>query len=221
MNNINRIDWRNHFVAFISTLLGIFIAFQLEDWRESRAEQNKVKHTFLSIKFEIEGNLTIYKTNVTKIRDFLEYIDFILNHSNDDKLIMKTLDYDVYKTKYPDRFEHVKLIRQLNDSLSEYTSSINVDFIPLTGISTSNWEAAKSTGVLTLADASRVADLTYIYEWIYKDLGFTDSDFFKYFVSNEEKFMDLSQITTNYKRLADIYEYKLDKIESKLATISW
>ena len=84
---------------------------------------------------------------------------------------MKTSDYDLYKRKHTDRFENVELIRHLNDSLSEYTSDMRVDFIPLTGISTSNWEAAKSTGVLTTADASKVSALTYIYGWTYKDLG--------------------------------------------------
>jgi hypothetical protein len=218
---MNRIDWRNHFVAFISTLLGIFIAFQLEDWRETRAEKERVKITFQSIKFEIEENLRIYQTNVTQIRDLLEYVDFILSHSTGDKLVMKTTDYNLYQAKYPDRFEYVKLIRNLNDSLSEYTGNLSVDFMPLTGISTSNWEAAKSTGVLTLAEPTKVADLTYIYEWTYKDLGFVDSDFFKFFISNDEKFTDLEQMISNYKRLADIYEYKLNKIDSKLKTISW
>ncbi len=218
---MNRIDWRNHFVAFISTLFGIFIAFQLEDWRESRVEKERMKITFQSIKFEIEENLRIYRTNVTQIRDFLEYVDFILSHSKGDKLVMKATDYSFYQSKYPDRFEYVKLIRNLNDSLSEYTSDLRVDFIPLTGISTSNWDAAKSTGVLTLAEPTKVSDLTYIYEWTYKDLGFADSDFFENFVANDEKFTDLGHMISNYKRLADIYEYKLDKIDSKMKAISW
>lgn len=218
---MNKIDWKNHFVAFISTLFGIFIAFQLEDWRESRSEKERLKITFHSIKFEIEENLRIYRTNVTQIRDFLKYVDFILSHSKGDKLVMKTTDYSFYQTKYPSRFEYVKLIRNLNDSLSEYTGDLHVDFIPLTGISTSNWDAAKSTGVLTLAEPRMVSDLTYIYEWTYKDLGFVDSDFFKFFISNDEKFTDVDQMISNYKRLADIYEYKLNKIDSKLKTITW
>jgi len=78
MDKSNKIDWRNHFVAFISTLLGIYIAFQLEDWRESKAERDKVKTTFSSIRFEVEENVKIYKTNIKQIRDFLEYVDFIL-----------------------------------------------------------------------------------------------------------------------------------------------
>lgn len=221
MGRVNQIDWRNHFVAFISTLLGIFIAFQLEDWRESRAERSKVETALLSIKFEVEENVKIYKTNVKQIRDFLEYVDFVLSHSHGDKLIMTTSDYNSYSNKHPDRFREVKLTRHLSDSLNEYTASVKVDIMPLTGISTSSWEAAKSTGVLTVVDASKVSDLTYIYEWTYKDLGFTDSDFFEYFVSNQEKFTEVGQMTSNYRRLADIYEYKLKKIESRLTAISW
>ena len=219
---MNRIDWRNHFVAFISTLFGIFIAFQLEDWRETQAEHERLKVTFQSLKFEIEENIKIYRTNINQIRDFLDYVDFILSHNKgNSKLTINPADYEAYKAKYPDRFEDVKFIRSLNDTLNEYTSSLNVDFIPLTGISTSTWEAAKSTGVLTIAEPARVSDLTYIYEWTYKDLGFTDSDFFEYFISNDKKFTNLDQMIINYKRLADIYEYKLKKIENKFATTTW
>jgi hypothetical protein len=218
---MNKIDWRNHLVAFLSTLLGIFIAFQLEDWRDSRAEREKVQNVILSLKYEVEENVRIYRTNVTETRDFLTYLDFVLTHLRGDKLVVGPSDYAALKEKYPSRFEDVKLIRHLNDTLSEYTASINVDFLPLTGISTSNWEAAKSTGVLAMADASKVAALTYVYEWTYKDLGFSDSDFFKYFILNDKKFMDLSQMAINYRRLADIYEYKLGKIEAGLVRISW
>lgn len=41
---MSKIDWRNHFVAFLSALLGIFIAFQLENWREGRIERERVSY---------------------------------------------------------------------------------------------------------------------------------------------------------------------------------
>jgi len=38
-NRIDKIDWLNHMIAFLSALLGIVIAFQLEDFQEDQKAQ--------------------------------------------------------------------------------------------------------------------------------------------------------------------------------------
>lgn len=39
----SKIDWVNHLIAFLSALLGILIAFQLEDYQEKQQEKEKLQ----------------------------------------------------------------------------------------------------------------------------------------------------------------------------------
>ncbi|HEX2548609.1 MAG TPA: hypothetical protein VHM20_02185 [Gammaproteobacteria bacterium] len=66
MSTLNRfrIDWINHSIGFLSALLGIYIAFRLENYREEEKEKQKVKIVKSALKKEIEDNLKIYKTNI-------------------------------------------------------------------------------------------------------------------------------------------------------------
>ena len=71
-DRIVKIDWLNHFIAFLSALFGILIAFQLEDYRDDQKEKEELQITLNAIKKEIENNQKIYRTNVKTLSDFLD-----------------------------------------------------------------------------------------------------------------------------------------------------
>ena len=73
---MHKIDWRNHFVAFLSALLGILIAFQLEDYSDNKQKEEELEIIIKSIKVEIQNNLGIYETNVRRLSEWLEYYSF-------------------------------------------------------------------------------------------------------------------------------------------------
>ena len=71
-NILNNIDWSNHIVAFFSALLGILIAFQLQDYQDDQKEEEELQITLEAIKKEIENNQNIYRTNIKTLTDFLD-----------------------------------------------------------------------------------------------------------------------------------------------------
>ncbi|MBK7651827.1 MAG: hypothetical protein IPJ20_15385 [Flammeovirgaceae bacterium] len=78
-----RLDWANHLMGFFSAILGIYIAFGLENYREKNNEKEKVEIAKQAIKKEIEDNLSIYKDNIDKISSWLEYMNFCDKKRND------------------------------------------------------------------------------------------------------------------------------------------
>ncbi len=80
------IDWHNHTITFISTIIGILIAFQLEDWRENREEQVKIDKAEVSLFNELERNKVGLESIIKVNKDWLLYADFILSHTYDDHL---------------------------------------------------------------------------------------------------------------------------------------
>lgn len=52
----HRVDWMNHLIGLISVMVGILIAFWLEDYRETKKEQRLIESFLTSIKSEIQDN---------------------------------------------------------------------------------------------------------------------------------------------------------------------
>lgn len=220
-NSILKIDWQNHFVAFISTLLGIFIAFQLDDWNEEIKQKREIKLTLDAIKKEIEANMEIFNANAA-LSEFVDYIEFVRNRTNaKGEFVVSKSELKPYKKKFPEKFDRLKLLRVTSDTLLVYQSNFTIDIIPKLGISTNNWEAAKASGVLNLIDHSQVAVLTAIYDWTDKDLGFNESEFYKRNLIKENEITDLIEMTKDYSKVARVSEYKLRMIKNAYESIVW
>jgi len=96
-----------------------------------------------------------------------------------------------------------------------------MDVIPKSGISTSSWEAAKSSGVLSSLDHSRMTELTKIYDWINKDLGINDAEVLRNAIGFGEEFSNLDNILHDYKEIAGVYGFKLREIDRHYKAIEW
>lgn len=53
---MRKIDWPNHLVGFFSALFGILIAFELDEWKESRKEEKIAANAFIRLQQEIVIN---------------------------------------------------------------------------------------------------------------------------------------------------------------------
>lgn len=223
MSNL-KIDWVNHLIGFLTALVGIVIAFQLDDWQERSREEEKLKVTLQAIKAEIDNNREIYKNDVANLSGWLEYWTFMRSRDEDNngEMIAAEREIIAMKEKHPTRFEGVKLIKKYSDSLGVYGPLLaRVDVIPKSGISTSSWEAAKSSGVLNSLDHSRMTELTKIYDWINKDLGINDADVIRNTIAFDAEFSNLDKILHDYKMITQVYSYKLDQIDKHYQTIDW
>jgi len=217
-NRINKIDWLNHMIAFLSALLGIVIAFQLEDFQEDQKAQEDLQITLIAIKKEVENNQSIYRTNIETLSEFLDYIS-VLEDKNDKEYRINKNKFDKIKSKSPDRFADWKLKRQENDSTLIF-EPFDIDVpAPETGISTSSWKAGIYSGILNRLDHSNLSKLTHIYEWIEKDIGLNEVEFLENVVM--EKFHDIDIIVNYYTRLTKIQQMKLGIVSDYYDQIEW
>jgi hypothetical protein len=218
----SRIDWHNHLVAFVSTLLGIFIAFQLEDWQEQRKSKESLAIVLEAIKQEVQSNVRIYQNNVTRLSEFLAYQDFYEKHSDEKGNIITTqVSMAALMQNHQHRLNDVKITRALNDSINIYSgAALKFDIIPETGVSTVSWQAATSSGLLTALDHETLSQLIDIYGWIERDMGMSESQFYHKAIGISE-FDDFNQIISNYKHVVRNTEFKLARIEKPLKRLKW
>ena len=224
-NKLSNIDWSNHIVAFFSALLGILIAFQLQDYQDDQKEEEELQITLEAIKNEIENNQNIYRTNIKTLTNFLEFyetIDFVVTEFefDDGEVAVSKDKFEKMKLESPDRFDDWKLKRQQNDSTLIFESfDINIPGYEVI-ISTSSWQAGLYSGVLNRLDHSRLSKLTHIYKWIEKDIGLNEGEFWEDQFS-DKLFGDLNLIVTYYKRLNKIQQMKLSIVSNYYDQIEW
>lgn len=220
-----RIDWINQLIGFLGAVVGIFIAFQLSDWQERSREEEKVKIALAAIKSEIDDNMGIYKRDITLLSNWLEYWDFVGGNQPEFNGQLKATEkkMELMRKNHPKRLDSAKFIKKYKDSINIYsTGAIMIDVTVESGISTSSWEAAKSSGVLNSLDHTRMTQLTKIYDWINKDLGIDDADVIRRNADFESPgFSDVSNLTHDYGMITRVYDFKLDRIEKVYQKIDW
>lgn len=219
-NQSGNIEWGNHFVSFLSALMGIFIALQLEDWRENRAETVRANEALASIKAELDSNIALYSYNIHGLKEQAECLKFFRTHEDKGFLLATPQDFEAMKNKYPRRFQF-KLAGKVNDSLYRYEGEPKVDFLPNSGFSVSAWHSAEVSGTIRVFSQDKTSALTYMYDWIAKDLGFSDAEFFARIISSYGTISDIREVERNYTLLAEIYEFKLRKIQERYKNLSW
>lgn len=221
MKNL-KIDWVNHLIGFLTALVGIIIAFQLDDWQERNREKEKLRITLQSIKAEIDNNMEIYRSD--SLSTWLEHWDFIKSHDedNNDEIIATEKEMNLMRAKHPTRFDEMKFIKKYRDSLNVYGGPqiIKFDVMPKAGISTSSWDAAKSSDALRSLDHARMTELTNIYDWINKDLGITDADVIRSVAGFDTDF-GIDKILHDYRMITNVYGFKLRQIERHYQIIDW
>ena len=217
----SRIDWKNHIIAFFSALLGILIAFQLEDYRDDRQEKEKLAVTLYAIKKEIESNRIIYQTNIAKLSDFLEYFELRALTNEKGELKLNRAKFEKMKVKRSDRFRNWILLKQQNDSTSIFDThwEFTIDTAPETGVSTSSWQAGLYEGVLNRLDNNTLSQLTQIYEWIGKDIGLNEREFYENAVFSDTT--KIEPLIHYYKKIVAVYQLKLGMINKYYNQIDW
>lgn len=214
------VDWGNHFVSFLSALLGIFIALQLEEWREVRSEVLRANEAMAAIKAEVDSNIALYRYNIQGLKGQAECLKFFRSHESEGYLFASPKEFEAMKRKYPKRFQF-RMMEKVNDSLCRYEGEPRVDFLPNSGFSSSAWHSAEISGVLPQFGQEKISALTFIYDWVNKDLGFSDAEFFARIISRYGTISDIREVERNYSLLAEIYEFKLKNIQERYNKLDW
>ena len=157
-----KIEWLNHFVGFVSVVLGVLMAFWLNSWNESRKESGSIETALRNIKNEIERNQTGMDSILAKNkrqRDMLEeYLEFI--------------DEDM-KVKVP-KEQLNPLVEKYSDFLSAdgMGVKINLDLLQLSEVA---WVTTHRTGILAAIDFELAFTLESTYDLQEKVNSFDDT----------------------------------------------
>jgi len=158
-----KVDWPNHLIGFFSALFGILIAFELDQWRETKNNHEDARNAFDKIKQEIQINKNALhetlKTNL-KLIDVLE--EKLLPHVNDQ------LEYTGSVKEAKALNAEVKPIGKivLDDTTATAVKSpvlINMGSLLHPTLHNSAWESAKATGVINYIAYEKVLSISYVY----------------------------------------------------------
>jgi hypothetical protein len=201
------IDWHNHVITFISTIIGILIAFQLEDWRESREEQIKINKAELSLINELERNKVGLENIIKQNKHWLSYADFIFSHTYDDHLACTPQELDSISQAHPGRFVRSSFVKALDKTTNLYQMDFKVDVSFIFQIETATWEAVKSSGTLNYIEQGNVFWYVKTYKELERRLSTLDER------ELMEKLENYGSTITLYNLVVDQtrgYEIKLD-----------
>lgn len=224
---MERIEWKNHIVAFLSALFGIIIAFQLEDYRETSEQKDRLDKAYQLVISEIESNISIYQNNVTNINDFLAYHQSIFELAK-GRIDTSIITLDTYHSITSDTTKNYRFANynvQIRNESVYITRKPEVhnfddfysDVLPKTGISTSAWESSINSGVFSQLSQSDFNNLTKIYNWINNRLGRNVNAFFEYGINidergNEREYDNIEIMLKNYKVISKVQAFKLGRI---------
>ena len=222
------IDWKNHLIAFLSALLGILIAFQLEDYRSRQNDLDNLDIAMSSIKNEIENNLAIYKSNTELLNDWLDYYSLseLVNQNNEVTVSKPRYQELSNNPNQKDRYENWVVVVETNDSvtLNVPENGPLIDFLPATDISTSSWYAAINSGLLTRVDNNVLNKLTSIYQWTEKDFGLDELDLFQLPINSEVSNTEedsIDELVEYFKKLHAIHSWKHRMILPIFEDLEW
>lgn len=218
---LTSIDWLNHTIAFLSALIGIFIAFQLEDYQDNRQEEKNARVTLDAIKTEIEQNMSIYQANIETLSEWLRYYRLTQTWKNGEIRVGK-VEFEKMKSQATNRFRNWQLKGTENDTVVVLTvpsGEFFIDVAPETGISTSSWQAGLYSGALNRVHNEQLAKLNHIYEWTTKDIGLNEREFYQGLLSDE--FDNIDRMIEFYTMVVHVSEMKLSRIKLYYDQIKW
>lgn len=217
-----KIGWINHLIGFVSVLLGIFIAFQLNNWQQNASQRKNINTALRSIKQEVENNMAIYLKNKEELSHWLEYVSELQSSMDaNGNLVIGEKALNNFMEKNPNRFDDLEYIGRYNDSLNIYQTGLKIDIMPESGISTSSWDAANSTGILNSIDFSTVAILTRIYDWTTKEIGINDAEIYNQHFLRENELLDLNTLVRDYNTIVSASRLKYQRIELYYNQMDW
>jgi hypothetical protein len=159
-----KIDWPNHVIAFFSALFGILIAFELDEWREGKKEQELAQSAFMNLKNEVGINKNLLHGNIQVNLEVIRSMQAVLTRI-DNNLVFhgSTREADSLNKEFG---KHIFV--DLTDSVRAGRSRswpvhFGVGNISIPSLQSSAWESAKATGALSFLPYEKVLSLSFVY----------------------------------------------------------
>jgi len=158
-----KVDWPNHLIGFFSALFGILIAFELDQWRDAKNNQEDARNAFDKIKVEIQINKETLHSVVNANLKLLELLESeFIPHINEKLGYYGSTDeaIAINAKVYPAAIIHIT-----DTSLANVSSSVTINMGSLSHptLHYSAWESAKATGVINYLEYEKVLAISYLY----------------------------------------------------------
>jgi hypothetical protein len=95
-NAFSGIEWKNHLFGFLSVLIGVLVAFWLNDWNENKKIQRNVNNALVNLRTEIERNKETAKQikasnfrQISYMKEIYDLLDDDLEPTVPDSVIVK------------------------------------------------------------------------------------------------------------------------------------
>ncbi|PHN07910.1 hypothetical protein [Flavilitoribacter nigricans] len=157
-----RIDWPNHLMAFISTLLGVWLAFSLGNYYEHQRERERMTVAMDNVRQEIRKNEGKLKEHVGHLDSLMRAVSAFGKLLNEDlNMVAGTGQMDHFLQEHG-WFIDIEEKKPYRDSLYEYDGSLNLN-LRYMSISNIAWENTKLMDVLHLVDTETAFKLHGLY----------------------------------------------------------
>lgn len=157
-----RIDWPNHFMAFVSTLLGVWLAFYLGNYNEYKREHARMEVAIKSVRQELTKNLAKTKEHMVHVDSLLGAIKAFSKLIDDNMNMVATENQMADFIEHHGWFMRLGEKRPLRDSFFEYDGRLNLN-LHYANLSEIAWENTKLMDVLHLIDTETAFQLHGIY----------------------------------------------------------
>lgn len=157
-----RIDWPNHIIGFFSALFGILIAFELDQWRESKNELQLAETAFGNLKKEVDINQNILRENVNLNLKTIHKMQEVMTKVENNLLFVGTRnEADSINQKFG-RLLFIDTL-SLPSRKTGWPVHLGIGNILVPSLQTSAWESAKATGALNYMPYEKVVSLSFVY----------------------------------------------------------
>jgi hypothetical protein len=163
---MKKIDWPNHLIGFFSALFGILIAFELDEWKESRKDSKIADNAYTRMLQEIDINRNMLREMVNTNLLMIEGLQEQVLDKVDNRLIFigsKDQALEVNNTQPLSRIAFVHMPE--GERRPHDQAVLHVIFSGLVHpvIHSSAWESAKTIGALNSMSYEKVLSLSSIY----------------------------------------------------------
>ncbi len=166
------IDWRTQIVAFIGTILGIIIAFQLEDRQEQNIKEERLRTAIENLNREIAENLKNLESTKESNETWTGYLNFLIGkRCENQELALMDNELDSLRKIYPIYFKENRqilnlIVKKVIKKDYKLYQICYFNAFKEAAIVTDNWEAAKQSGVFLTMNPTQILYYTQIYRHI-------------------------------------------------------
>ncbi|MFZ5973419.1 MAG: hypothetical protein ACOYXA_17675 [Bacteroidota bacterium] len=157
------VDWPNHIIGFFSALFGILIAFELDQWRESRKEAEIAANAFDKLKQEIQINKNSLHESTSLNLQLLGVLEETVLPLLSEDLHFEGEASEVSAHNADANFIRVAHIEEVPMKGGRYMVHIGFGNFIRPVLHYSAWESAKATGALNFMAYEKVLSLSSLY----------------------------------------------------------